>query len=114
MRPERTYKDYLADMLDAISKARRFVEGMTFEEFSADDRTSFAVVRALEIIGEAAKKLPPDIRARQPQIPWREVGGMRDKLSHDYFGVNLAVVWETLANDLPSLETALRSLAADG
>ena len=71
MKPGRTYEDYLADILDAVSKARQFVGGMTFEEFSADEKTAFAVVRALEIIGEAAKKIPPDIRARQPKIPWR-------------------------------------------
>ena len=109
---ERTYLDFLQDILYCLEKAQSFIAGMTFEEFSADEKTHFAVVRALEIVGEATKRLPPDLRARYSALPWREMAGMRDKLVHDYFGVNLQVVWETALDEAPALEAAMRSLIA--
>ena len=80
---------------------------MTYEQFAGDAKTVFAVVRALEIIGEATKKLPQSVRDRYPKVPWREMAGIRDKLIHDYFGVNLAVVWKTVIEDLPGLRSAI-------
>jgi len=106
----RTYLDYLADILEAVEKAQRFVQGLSYEQFAADDKTTFAVIRALEIIGEAAKRIPPEMRRQVPDLPWKEISGMRDKLSHDYFGVNLQVVWRTVTEDLPFLEQRLRPL----
>ena len=103
MKSEREYVDYLYDILDAIEKAADFIEGMDFNHFSEDDKTVFAVVRALEIIGEAARKIPPSVRAQYLEIPWREITGMRDKLVHDYFGVDLAVVWKTVKEELGNL-----------
>jgi len=113
MSVERTYIDYLADILDAIEKVTRFIEGMNFEAFSQDDKTVFAVVRGLEIIGEAAKQIPSSVRDSHPEIPWREMAGMRDKLTHGYFGVNLTVVWKTATEDLPTLEPAIRRLLSE-
>ncbi|HKH49259.1 MAG TPA: DUF86 domain-containing protein [Thermoanaerobaculia bacterium] len=110
MKKERSHQDYLTDMLDAMSKARQFVEGMSFEQFSTDDKTIFAVIRALEIVGEAAKKIPPEVRVLRQEIPWREIAGMRDKLTHDYFGVDVSVIWKTVGEDLPPLEEGIRSL----
>lgn len=110
MKEGRSYRDYLADMLEAMDKARQFVEGMSFDQFSGDDKTVYAVIRALEIIGEAAKRIPAEVKAQQGGIPWREIAGMRDKLTHDYFGVNLGVVWKTVTEDLSSLERGIRSL----
>jgi len=110
MSAERTHIDYLADILDAIEKVMRFIEGMNFEEFSKDDKTVFAVVRGLEIIGEATKQIPSSVRDTHPEIPWREMAGMRDKLTHGYFGVNLTVVWKTATEDLPTLEPVIRRL----
>ena len=80
MRRKRDYTDYLRDILDAAQKAERFIAGVEFEAFQTNDEKVFAVIRALEIIGEAARHISPALRARYPEVPWREVAGMRDKL----------------------------------
>jgi uncharacterized protein with HEPN domain len=113
MSTERSYVDYLVDILDAFEKVRQFIHGMTFETFVHDDKTTFAVVRALEIVGEATKRIPLAIRDGEPAIPWRAMAGMRDKLSHDYIGVNLAVVWKTVTEDLPVLEPILQRMLTE-
>jgi len=108
----RDFHDYLHDMLEATDKVASFVQGMTQEQFVLDDKTQYAVVRGLEIIGEAAKKIPDAFRVENPQIPWREVAGMRDKLVHDYFGVNAEVVWKTVLEDVPNLARLLRAIVS--
>ena len=113
MNSERIYADYLEDILDAITKVAKFIEGMTFDQFSADDKTTFAVIRALEIIGEATKQIPEQVRNSYSKLPWREMAGIRDKLIHDYFGVNIKVVWKTATEDLPKLESEMRRILAD-
>jgi uncharacterized protein with HEPN domain len=110
MKDGREYVDYLQDILDAIVKAEQFIEGMNFGSFCEDDKTVFAVVRALEIIGEATKKIPDKVRDNYPNLPWREMAGLRDKLAHDYFGVNLDVVWKTVTDDLPKLKSGVSSV----
>ena len=100
-------QDYLRDILDAMDKAQSFVSGMSFQEFCRDDRTVFAVIRALEIIGEAAKKVPAPCRRRYAAIPWKSLAGMRDKLIHDYVGVSLEVVWRTVCDDIPAVKPKL-------
>jgi uncharacterized protein with HEPN domain len=99
----RQYADALRDILDAISKAQQFVEGINFDTFQANDEKNFAVTRALEIIGEAVKQIPDSERTRYPQIPWKAIAGMRDKLIHGYYVVSLTRVWETVQRDLPPL-----------
>lgn len=110
MSTERQYIDHLNDILDALLKSVEFVDGLTFEQFYADDKTAFAVVRALEIIGEATKQLPDSLRDGHPKVPWRDMAGMRDKLAHHYFGVNLLVVWKTVMEDVPALIPMIRSI----
>ncbi len=109
----RTHVDYLIDILQAIEKVTQFIDGMTFEEFAKDDKTIFAVVRGLEIIGEATKRIPDSVRDQNPAVPWREMAGMRDKLTHDYFGVNDLVVWKTASEDLPVLESAISRIISE-
>lgn len=110
MKHERTYADYLVDILDASVQARNFISGMSYDEFAADAKTVFAVIRALEIVGEASKRIPPNMRDSYPDIPWRSMAGMRDKLIHDYFGVNLEVIWKTVTEELPLIEPKLRQI----
>ena len=113
MKAKREYADYLRDILDAARKARRFVEGLDFDAFVTDDEKVYAVRLALEIVGEAVKKVPRSARERYPEVPWREVAGMRDKLAHEYFGVNLLRVWQTVQDDLPIVETTVEKMIAD-
>ena len=104
----RTPLDHLRDGLEAMQKAQEFVEGMDYNRFVQDDKTSFAVVRALEITGEAAKHVQDDVRARFPDVPWRDMAGMRNVLIHDYFGVDLEVVWRTVTMRIPEVIPAVR------
>jgi uncharacterized protein with HEPN domain len=113
MRSRREYTDYLRDILDATVKAGRFVAGVDFQAFRCNDEKAFAVIRALEIVGEAAKHLPASLRARYPDVPWQDIMGMRDKVIHGYFGVDLEVVWRTVREDLPALRAAVSRILAD-
>jgi len=106
----REYRDYLADIIDAIDKAESFVKGINFKKFEKDAKTGFAVVRAFEIMGEAVKKIPLSIRTKHKNIPWKMIAGMRDKLIHEYFGVNSRVVWKTIKEDLPKVKPQLQAI----
>jgi uncharacterized protein with HEPN domain len=99
---------YLTDILEAIAAIERFVEGMDFEAFREDDRTSSAVIRKFEVIGEAAKQVPGSIKEKHPAVPWKRMAGMRDQLIHSYFGVKNELVWETIRRELPQLRASIR------
>jgi uncharacterized protein with HEPN domain len=94
-------------------KARQFIGTMTYDEFTADHKTSYAVVRCLEIIGEATKNVPDEIRALRPSVPWKLMAGMRDKCIHAYFGVKFNTVWESVKNEIPPIEHQIASLIED-
>ena len=113
MRPARDYRDYLNDILLAAGEAISFVEEMDFSDFSADRRTYLAVVRSLEIMGEAARQIPENMRDFYPVVPWQDMGDMRNKLIHEYFGVDLEVVWRTVREDLPPLFDSIRRILAE-
>ncbi|NJN79832.1 MAG: DUF86 domain-containing protein [Anaerolineales bacterium] len=107
---KREYDDYLRDMLDNAEKALSFVDGLDYDGFCKDDKAMYAVIRAFEIIGEAARQIPEDVREANSEIPWREITGMRNKLTDEYFGVNTKVVWRTVHEDLPVIIPALREM----
>lgn len=113
MSEERLLYDYLNDILESITDIKDFTKGMSFNDFFKDRKTVKAVIRCLETIGEAANKIPDNIRERYTEIPWNEIVGMRNKLTHEYFGVDLNVVWQTIYEDLLPLETTIKTMIAD-
>jgi len=100
---KRIVVDYIADIYDALKKCVQFTEGMEFEDFIQDDKTVFAVIRALEVAGEAAKNVPEKWKADHPDIPWKEMAGMRDVLIHQYFGIDHSVIWKTIRQDVKEI-----------
>jgi uncharacterized protein with HEPN domain len=110
MRSQWAYSIYADHVREAAESALQFVAGMSFEAFAADQRTTYAAVRALEIIGEATKRLPEEIRALEPKVPLKKMAGMRDIIVHRYENVDLKVVWDTIHQDLPSLVPRMERL----
>ncbi|MCD4810430.1 MAG: DUF86 domain-containing protein [Methanosarcinales archaeon] len=110
---KRDYGDFVQDILDSINDVENFIDGMEFEDFIKDKKTIYSVVRAIEIIGEAAKNVPEQIRTKYPDVPWKQMAGMRDKLIHEYFGVDLEILWETAKDDVPRLKTAVSKVFED-
>ena len=104
----RIYLDYVEDIIDSIRDIESFIKGMTLEEFKADRKTINAVVRSIEVIGEASKKIPASVTARYPGVPWKKMAGMRDKLIHEYFGIDLEILWKVAKEDIRSIRPAMR------
>jgi len=104
---------YLEDMLEAAARLASYTDGLDFGEFAGDPRTIDAVVRNLEILGEAAKRVPDVIRERATEIEWRKVAGMRDVLAHAYFHVDVQIVWDAATNKVPGFVDPLRRLLGE-
>ena len=107
---QRDWRLRLSDIRDSAEKILRYVQGMDFDTFSQDQRTIDAVIRNFEIIGEAARHVPDEFKSAHSHISWRETTRMRNRLIHGYFGVNVAIVWDTIVNDLPPLLSSIREL----
>ena len=98
------YLDYVEDIIKAMEDALSFVEGIDYNHFLNDRKTIYAVIRTLEIVGEATKNIPSTVKIRYAEIPWKDMAGMRDKVIHAYFGVDLKRVWNTVNKDIPVLK----------
>ena len=103
---------YLRHIFDAIAKIEQYLQGMTEEAFSLNTMVQDAVIRQIEIIGEATKRLSSNLRSETPQVPWQDIAGMQDKLIHEYFGVDMEQVWLTAVNDIPYLKVEISNLIA--
>ncbi len=106
---KRDYKFFIKDILEAIEKIEEFVGDMDFDEFVRDDKTASAVVRKLEIVGEASKNIPKSIRQKY-ELPWKDMARMRDKISHAYFGVDYEIVWKVVKEKLPEIKPTVRQI----
>lgn len=106
----REIADYLADILGSIVEVEEFVHGITYTAFAADKKTINAVIRSLEVLGEATKHVPAAYRNKHPDIPWSKMAGMRDVLIHDYMGVDLMTVWKVVQERLPEIKPLVDAL----
>jgi uncharacterized protein with HEPN domain len=104
---------YLRDILQYMQDAQDFVRGVARERFAADKKTLYATVRAIEVIGEATKNIPEDLRRRHPAVPWKEMAGMRDKLIHAHVGIDIETVWLTVTDRIPALRPLIARVLAE-
>lgn len=110
---KREFGLFIKDILEHIEKMESFIADMSYEDFKRDTKTNFAVVRCVEIVGEAAKNIPDSIREKYKQVPWKYLTGMRDKIAHFYFGIDLERVWEVATVKLPPLKSNIQQILAD-
>ncbi|MBN2148388.1 MAG: DUF86 domain-containing protein [Anaerolineales bacterium] len=109
----RTDNDFLLDIQDALQRILEYTAGMNWETYLRDYKTQDAVVRNLEVIGEATKSLSDSLRSQYPDIPWRDMAGTRDRLMYHYFGVNQEIVWQIIEQDLPGLKSQIEQVIHD-
>ena len=108
--PKRGDKEFLLDMMEAIRRVELYTEGLSYQDFLRKIETQDALVRNLEIIGEASKNISKDLRIEYNHIPWKEIAGMRDKVIHFYFGVNWDIVWRAAKETLPQLKEKIEGI----
>ncbi|MGD0282344.1 MAG: DUF86 domain-containing protein [Dissulfurispiraceae bacterium] len=104
---------YIDDILTAMGNAEKFIGTMSYEDFFLDQKTMFAVVRCIEIIGEATKNVTDDIREKYKEVPWRDMAGMRDKVSHSYFEIDFEKVWLVVKKNIPHLKPLLKQILTE-
>ena len=109
----RDFKQYLEDILESAQKIETRVAALTFEQFQGDAMLTESVLYNLLIIGEATKKLPEEITARDTEIEWRRIAGLRDIIAHEYFGVDLAIIWDAIQKNLPGLRETVAIILAE-
>ncbi len=109
----REYKLYLRDILTSSERVQRYTQGMSYEDFTENDLVQDAVIRNLMVIGEAVKCIPESLKQEQDTISWRKIAGMRDILSHAYFGVHNEIVWDVILHKIPDLQIAVREMLDD-
>jgi uncharacterized protein with HEPN domain len=107
---ERGDSEWISDMQEAIRRVEEYAKGMTYRDFLDDTKTQDAVLRNIAILGEAAKNLSAEFKRRYKNIEWKAMAGMRDKLIHDYFGVNWDILWDVVQTKLPNLKASLQAL----
>ena len=107
---KREYGDYIQDIIDPIKETEEFTKELLFNDFKGDKKTVNAVIRSLEIMGEAAKKIPDELRKKYSGIPWKEMAGIRDKLIHEYHGVDLEIIWKVVKEELPPVKPHILKL----
>lgn len=106
----REYRDYIEDIYNDMMRVGEFIKGLTFDDFMLDVRTQYAVCKALENMGEASKRIPESIRKKFPQIPFKQMAGLRDVVTHDYDGISHDMIWQVITQDLPPLEEQLKDI----
>ncbi|MBI3609902.1 MAG: DUF86 domain-containing protein [Nitrospirae bacterium] len=109
----RDYKVWLEDILEAIQKIHEYTKGMSFKTFAADAKTLDAVVRNLEVIGEAVKKTPENVRSKHADVDWKKIAGLRDILIHEYFGIDPEIIWDIIQIKLPTLEKRVKQILSE-
>lgn len=107
---ERGVKLYLDDIRDAIRKIEKYTRGITFEKFAKDEKAIDAIARNILIIGEAANHIPKEVKAKNPNVAWNEIKGMRNKIVHEYFGVDTEILWKTVKEDIPVFKKQISKL----
>jgi uncharacterized protein with HEPN domain len=109
----RDFKLFLDDIIEALEKIEEYTRDIDFNTFSKDSKTIDAVIRNFEILGEATKQIPENIKSRYSEVPWKEMAGMRDKLVHAYFGIDTSVLWETITKRIPGLKKQIQEIIRD-
>jgi len=104
---------YINDMLEALEKIEEYTENVSEDDFFEDTQLQDAIVRRIEILGESVKHIPQDIRDKYPEIPWRQISGMRDILTHEYFGINMSKVWKAITEDNPEIKENVLKIKRD-